>query len=595
VRPIEKVYNALDRHDCNPRGEPNSRRQIEARCPAHDDRTASLSLSEGDDDRALVKCFAGCTAADIVTALHLEWEDLFPEKPERRTPAPPLREVCTYDYHDAEGAVLFQVVRFEPKTFRQRRKTPTGWEWGLGDTPRVLYRLPEVIAARERGDYIFVCEGEKDADAVRAEGKCGTTLPMGAGKWRPEYTAQLTGANVVLLADDDEPGRKHAAEVYRALYGKAHKLGVRLPREGAKDISDHLAAGASLNGGLRKCPELQELAGPKPTGRSALTAAAFASRKTADSPVLGPLLQRGMRTVIGAQTGEGKTTLSLQAIAALTEGRAFFDWSPRGRGRALVVDLEQGEVTLQMRLRESGLSESERVDVLWEPNGIALDKREEDRAMVRDILRDGGYDMVLLDPLYQLHLGSGNDESVAAETMRIVDGWAREFNCCLLLPMHMRKPHPDAGKNITIHDIAGVGTWLRNAEFVLGLQVMSAGQSRLHFFKDRIGRGPTIRSFWWLDFDREAGFRRNFHEERLTANKELKALVTREEGASLDELLAVRGAVAPDAEYVGVGSIKSLLKGCDERNGRYYKRKPKPKADAAVIPGQTVLSTDGMT
>jgi hypothetical protein len=119
--------------------------------------------------------------------------------------------------------------------------------------------------------------------------------------------------------------------------------------------------------------------------------------------------------------------------------------------------------------------------------------------------------------------------------------------------------------------------------------VMSAGQSRIHFFKDRIGRGPTIRSHWWLDFDREAGFRRNFHEERLTANKELKALVARPEGADMDELLAVRGAVAPDADYVGVGSIKSLLRGCEERGGRYFKKAKAGDRTTDVIPGQTSL------
>jgi hypothetical protein len=51
-----------------------------ARCPAHDDRTASLSIADGDDGRVLVHCFAGCAVADIVAAVGLTLADLFPER-----------------------------------------------------------------------------------------------------------------------------------------------------------------------------------------------------------------------------------------------------------------------------------------------------------------------------------------------------------------------------------------------------------------------------------------------------------------------------------------------------------------------------------
>jgi hypothetical protein len=236
------------------------------------------------------------------------------------------------------------------------------------------------------------------------------------------------------------------------------------------------------------------------------------------------------------------------------------------------------------------------VEVLWEPNGIALDTREEDRAMVEDILREGGYDLVLLDPLYQSHLGSGNDEQVAAATMRVVDEWARKYNCAFVIPMHARKPGNDnAPRKFTKHDIAGSGTWLRNAEFVLGLQMMSAGFSRLYFFKDRMGFGPVVNSYWGMSFERAGGFKRNHEEDRQAATTALKRLVAREEGATWDELVAVPGAVA-DTGYVGKGGIASLLKRCDERDGRYYARKAKPKAVPKVADGQTdLLSSDAMT
>ena len=100
----------------------------------------------------------------------------------------------------------------------------------------MLYHLPEVLEAIKKGETIYVCEGEKDADNLRKLGLQATTNPMGAGKWRPEYSESLTGANVVILPDKDEPGRKHAAQVAQSLIGKAKSIKVlELPKERTND------------------------------------------------------------------------------------------------------------------------------------------------------------------------------------------------------------------------------------------------------------------------------------------------------------------------------------------------------------------------
>lgn len=565
MRPVEKVRNALERAGSSTKGPDHN---FMAQCPSHQDGRPSLHVTEGQDGRAALHCFAGCENTTIVADISLDWNDLFPDdgKQQKQDEWTPEAE---YVYTDEDGNKVMKVIRFPDKRFRQQRWTGTRWEWGLDGITRPLYLLPDVKAAIARGDWVFVTEGEKDAIAVRNAGHTATCNSGGAGKWEPQYTESLKGANIIILADDDEPGRAHAQMVYNALYGKAtNRIAVRLPAEGFKDISDHLAAGKSLNGDLRKAgPSAAEP--PVPATRGALTASAFSARKTdRNLELVGPMFQRGMRTVLGAATGDGKTTLTMQAVRALTENTFFLDerWRPPTPGRALLVDLEQGETTVQRRLREAGLAESERVDILWEPSGIALDKREEDRALLRDLLREGNYDMVVLDPLYQMHLGPGNSEEVAADVMRHVDGMAREFNVSLVIPMHMRKPHPDAGMNITMHDIAGSTTWLRNAEFVLGLQIMYAGASRLHFFKDRVGNGPELRSFWWLDFDREGGYRRSFKEKKDRLKKDLRKLLQRDEGASKEELLEVEGA----HEVL----VQELIKRCHvNTDGRYRTKK----------------------
>src|SRR5262245_57293140 len=123
--------------------------------------------------------------------------------------------------------------------------------------------------------------------------------------------------------------------------------------------------------------------------------------------------------------------------------------------------------------------------------------------------------------------------------------------------MHMRKPHPEAGLNISIHEIAGVNTWLRNAEFVLGLQLVATGLSRMWFFKDRVGHGPEIRSKWWLRFNRDDGYMHDVEREKEEqerrerkerervekgVRKEMDVLLRREEGATRGDLLEIVGA-----------------------------------------------------
>ncbi len=160
------------------------------------------------------------------------------------------RIVATYDYTDADGRLIFQVVRFEPKDFRQRRPDGAGgWVWNMQGVERVLYRLPAVLKARDASETIYVCEGEKDADTLVGLGLCATCNPGGAGKWQASYNETLTGAHIVILPDRDEPGRKHADLVARALNGKAKSVRVvELPdRDGrlVKDAHDWIGAGGT--------------------------------------------------------------------------------------------------------------------------------------------------------------------------------------------------------------------------------------------------------------------------------------------------------------------------------------------------------------
>jgi hypothetical protein len=243
----ETLQNVLERLS----GVRKSQDGFEARCPAHDDERASLSVGRGDDGRVLLHCHAGCEPAEVCQAIGLTLRDLFAPSDSGNELG---RIIATYDYRDAQGKLLFQVVRFHPKTFRQRRPDGRGgWINNLRGVRPVLYRLPELLAA-DRDGWILVTEGEKDADRLVKLGFVATTCPMGAGKWSKVDDAVLEGKRVAIIPDNDGPGRKHAEDVAMRLQNRARAIRVlELPGDG-KDISDWFDAGGTVEG-LRRLVE----------------------------------------------------------------------------------------------------------------------------------------------------------------------------------------------------------------------------------------------------------------------------------------------------------------------------------------------------
>src|SRR3989442_781567 len=205
-----------------------------ARCPAHDDRTPSLSVAERDG-KILFHCHAGCSQEAVLAATGIEKRELFLETSERRI-------VAEYDYRDERRELISQVLRFEPKSFRQRRPDGNGgWTWNLDGTRRVLYRLPEVLAAKS----VLIVEGEKDCETASKLGLAATTNAGGAeAKWRDEYSEALHGKRVAIIADADEPGRKHAQQVAASLAGKVASLKM-LELPGAKDLTESVQKGGT--------------------------------------------------------------------------------------------------------------------------------------------------------------------------------------------------------------------------------------------------------------------------------------------------------------------------------------------------------------
>jgi len=173
---------------------------IVALCPSHDDKNPSLTAS-CNGEKILVKCQAGCTFKEIVTAVGMKQSQFF--IPKEKTPTKKI--VATYRYEDKDGGHVMDVVRFKPKGFRPKR--PDG-KWTLDGVTRVPYRLPQMLEAIKIGKDILILEGEKDCENAEKFGLVATTFAGGAGKWRKEYSEWFQDAKVICLPDHDDAGRK---------------------------------------------------------------------------------------------------------------------------------------------------------------------------------------------------------------------------------------------------------------------------------------------------------------------------------------------------------------------------------------------------
>jgi hypothetical protein len=185
-----------------------------AQCPAHDDGNPSLAVT-AIEGQALIHCHAGCDVKSIVDALGMTLADLFDH---------PRGE--TYVYPDRR-----KVHRGPDKRFRQSGNTQG----------RSLFRADCV----NETSLVYVVEGEKDVLAVEAAGGTAVCSAMGAGNSDKFDWSPLADKDVVIVADNDDPGRRHASAIAMRLYGIAASVTIAEPVSG-KDFSDHFAAGKSL-------------------------------------------------------------------------------------------------------------------------------------------------------------------------------------------------------------------------------------------------------------------------------------------------------------------------------------------------------------
>ncbi|NJL70174.1 MAG: hypothetical protein HC888_00570 [Candidatus Competibacteraceae bacterium] len=192
-----------------------------ARCPAHEDNTPSLEIWIRPD-KTLIKCFAGCKIDDILRRAGLRMRDLYPNSSTGRKDE--KSEIYRYRYED--GSIAYESIRLTSsegsKRFVQRQPDPkgNGWTYSLDGRRRVLYQLPALLKRIKDKDYrpVFIVEGEKKVESLLELGFPATCGVGGCNAdWLDSYSQTLSGCEVCLCPDNDEPGYRFMMRVFGSL------------------------------------------------------------------------------------------------------------------------------------------------------------------------------------------------------------------------------------------------------------------------------------------------------------------------------------------------------------------------------------------
>jgi 5S rRNA maturation endonuclease (ribonuclease M5) len=405
-------------------------------CPGHDDKNPSLSIHE-HDGKILLKCFAGCGTERILAAMGLRMSDLFTEANGITRPIE-----AEYNYVDEDGTLLFQTVRYTPKDFRQRRPDGNGgWIWNLKGVRRVLYRLPEVVKSK----YTLLVEGEKDCETARNLGLVATCNVCGAGKWSADYSQYLRGKRVVIIADADEPGRKHARDVARSLLGVAAmvKMIEALPQ--AKDLSEWVGSGGTrelLLKIIEQTPEVKaedvkswEATNHAPRDRFNLTLLGDLMKEPdeAVSWLFDGVLPAGGLSLLAAKPKTGKSTLARCLALAVARGEEFLGRATL-QGPVIYLALEEKRSEVKKHFADLGADGTEPIYI-----HCAAAPQDAIPALLEEVKRLKPV-LVIVDPILRMtRIRDANDYALVSNALEPLMSLAREYGAHMLLVYHLGK------------------------------------------------------------------------------------------------------------------------------------------------------------
>ena len=439
--------------------------QYSARCPAHDDGINSLSLSLGEDGRILLHCHAGCAVDDIVHSLGLELKDLFPA-PVMMDPLRGIKPVAEYFY----GAELKKVRTMSAdgsKSFYWMHNFGGMWEKGRRGIVPPLYKGH----AKELPEFgtVYIVEGEKDVLSMEKMGFTAVSLPDGANsKWHESFSDELRGRNIIVVPDNDTPGRSHAENIARQLVSVADTVKVLDLRAAWADIPEHYDVTDIIE---RRGVEffriiLADLCESTPdyaqisSKDSAMDSFLSLFRPLSEFEEVEPQwliegwIPANQITIVSGDGGVGKSKALIEVVAALSTGKpTFLDPTPAHRDpmRVAVLTKEEGiSAQIKRKIRQAGGDMLKIIapDYLNDKTGELKDFNLGSKKM-EYFLQSFQPEVVVLDPIQDfipsdINMGSRNAMRHCMSPMATL---AEELGTTVILIVHTNKSKAVYGRS----------------------------------------------------------------------------------------------------------------------------------------------------
>tara|TARA_R100000654_G_scaffold74747_1_gene109909 strand:- start:1298 stop:3139 length:1842 start_codon:yes stop_codon:yes gene_type:complete len=346
--------------------------------------------------------------------------------------------VATYPYVDEHGEVTYEVCRYEPKTFRQRRIVNGKTVWGLGDAEPLPYHLPDIINNPDKP--IFICEGEKDADNLAALGFVTTCNSGGAGKWADSLNKWFEGRDVIILPHNDKAGDAHVRTLLGQLQGKAKRIKVvKLSDKDKGDVTDWLDAGGdrqALGQLIRAAEEIRERVTPLPT----LSLSDIAQLPPVEWLVEGLVPDKSLAMMYG-EPGCGKTFIALDMALSIAHKTAWQDQPVLGGQVVYVAGEGVGGLKKRIAAWHKHNGKDQAAPFIVIPTAVDLmdEINTQDLHTTIQATAQGPVSLVIFDTLARSMQGDENSSQDMGRTIKAMDEVRDAFGCCVMFIHHSGK------------------------------------------------------------------------------------------------------------------------------------------------------------
>ena len=346
--------------------------------------------------------------------------------------------VASYPYCDPDGIVKYEVCRFEPKTFRQRRIVDGKTLWGLGDVEPLPYRLPDLVNNQDKP--ILIVEGEKDADNLAALGFVATCNSGGAGKWPEVLNQWFLDRNVIILPDNDKAGENHVRTLLGNLQGLAKRIKVvRLPVQDKGDVSDWIEGGgtaAQLREMIKAEKEIVEVVTPLPV----LTLADIEKLPPVEWLVEGLIPDKSLSMMYG-EPGCGKTFIALDMALSIAHETTWQNQAVLGGQVVYVAGEGVGGLKKRITAWHKHKDLKPRAPFIVVPSSVDLMDvfNTQDLHTTIKAASAGPVRLVIFDTLARSMTGDENSSQDIGQAVRAMDQVREEFNCAVMAIHHSGK------------------------------------------------------------------------------------------------------------------------------------------------------------